>query len=139
MYFNICLNLSSKIPLKPYRHEQAEPAQVGAISKAQISKRTSKCQSIEGLGLFDFFEKSLTMPKKLKGEPSGIFQHPFCRKSPRMLEGGPSGDIFFEKMSHNAAKTRMWDPLVSPGIVLHGKKETFGSVPWANRYILATP
>ena len=27
--------------------------------------------------------KSLTMPKKLKGGPLGIFQHPFRRKTPK--------------------------------------------------------
>ena len=28
-----------------------------------------------------FVKKSLTMPKKLKGGPCGIFQHLFCRKT----------------------------------------------------------
>ena len=42
------------------------PAQVCAISKAQNSKRTSKCQNIGEFGTFyEFFlKKSLTIPKK---------------------------------------------------------------------------
>ena len=31
----------------------------------------------------EIFLKSLTMPKKLKGGPFGISQHPFCRKTPK--------------------------------------------------------
>ena len=48
--------------------------------------------------LKNFFEKSLTMPKKLEGGPFGIFQH-------QKIEGGPFGGIFFRKNSHNAEKT----------------------------------
>ena len=33
-------------------------------------------------------EKYLTMPKKLKGGPFGIFQHLFCRKTPKKIEEG---------------------------------------------------
>ena len=33
-------------------------------------------------------KNSLTMPKKLKRGPFGIFQHPFCRKIQK-IEGGP--------------------------------------------------
>ena len=41
-------------------------------------------------------EESLTMPKKLKVGPFGIFKHPFCRKASK-IEGGPFGEYFFEK------------------------------------------
>ena len=45
-------------------------------------------------------KKSLTMPKKLKGGPFGIFQHPFCRKTQKKIEGGPFGEkYFFSKKS----------------------------------------
>ena len=44
------------------------------------------------------------MPKKLKGGPFGIFQHPFCRKTPKN-GGDPLGKLFFsKKLSHNAKK-----------------------------------
>ena len=36
------------------------------------------------------------MPKKLKGGTLWIFQHPFCRKTPKN-EGGRFGEFFFEK------------------------------------------
>ena len=57
------------------------------------------------------------MPKKLKGGPFRIFQHPFCRKTPK--KGGRFGEkISPEKKSCNAEKkTEKGDPLVSPGIV----------------------
>ena len=38
-------------------------------------------------GNFLFSEKNLTVPKKLKGGPFGIFQHPFCRETAK-FEGG---------------------------------------------------
>ena len=44
----------------------------------------------------NFLEKSLTLPKKLKGGPFWIFQHPFCRKLIKKLKVGPSG-IFSKK------------------------------------------
>ena len=39
------------------------------------------------------------MPKKLKGGPFGIFQHPFCRKTAKKIEGGPFGEKKFRKKS----------------------------------------
>ena len=50
------------------------------------------------------------MPKKLKGGPFGILQHPFCRKTPKKQKGGPFGEFFFPKKSHRAENTLM--PLV---------------------------
>ena len=52
-----------------------------------------------------FLKKSLTMPKKLKRGPFGIFQHPFCRKTPKKLKEDPLGKFFFEKKSHRAKNT----------------------------------
>ena len=51
-----------------------------------------------------FSEKNLTVPKKLKGGPFGIFQHPFCRKTAKKLKGDPLGKFFPGKKSHNAEK-----------------------------------
>ena len=47
------------------------------------------------------------MPKKLKGVPFGIFQHPFCRKTPKKIEKGTLWEkIFFsKKKSHRAENT----------------------------------
>ena len=52
----------------------------------------------------NFSKKSLTMPKKLKGGTLWIFQHPFCRKTPKKLKGGPFGEFFFGKKSLTAPK-----------------------------------
>ena len=51
----------------------------------------AKHQKIEG-GKFLFSEKNLTVPKKLKGGPFGVFQHPFCRKTAKKIEGGTFGE-----------------------------------------------
>ena len=75
------------------------------------------------------------MPKKnWKGRPFGIFQHPFCCKTPKNWRGAFSEEKVFWKKSHSAEKM---DPLVSSGIVCYAGN-LFGSVPWANRYILAS-
>ena len=42
--------------------------------------------------------------KTEKGGPFGIFQHPFCRKTPKKLEGGPLGEIFFRKKVSQSRK-----------------------------------
>ena len=45
------------------------------------------------------------MPEKnWKGGPFGIFQHPFCCKTPKKIEGGPFGGKKIEKKSHSAEK-----------------------------------
>ena len=44
------------------------------------------------------------MPKKLKGGPFGIFQHPFCQKTPKKWSG-PFGKHFFRKKSHRPKNT----------------------------------
>ena len=76
------------------------PAQVGAISKAQCSKRTPKFQSIGELGnLFRliFFEKSLTMPKKTEREdPLGFFNIHSVAKLQNNERGTLSLGLFFK-------------------------------------------
>ena len=53
------------------------------------------------------------MPKKLKGGTLWIFQHPFCRKTPKKLKWGPFwGNFFLEKKSHSAENTLRQYPLV---------------------------
>ena len=87
------------------------------------SKRTSKCQNIVELWTlwWNFFlKKSFTMPKKnWKGGTSGIFQHPFCRKTPR-----PFVDNFFrEKESHDAEKLRGSSFSLARYCMLRGEKK----------------
>ena len=64
-----------------------------------------------------------TMPKKLKGGPFGIFQHPFCRKTAKKFKGRPFGEKISPKKSHNAEKTESGDPLVSPGMICYAGKQ----------------
>ena len=83
------------------------------------------------------FEKSLSMLKKTEREdPSGFFNIHSVAKLLK-IEGGPfRGEFFFEK-SRTVPKKSKGGPLVSSGIVCYAGN-LFGSVPWANRYILAS-
>ena len=53
------------------------------------------------------------MPKKMKGV-LWDFSTSILSQNSEKMKGGPFGDIFLKKMSHNAEKTPRWDPLVSP-------------------------
>ena len=69
-------------------------------------------------------EKSLTMPKKLKGWTLWEFSTSILSQNVKKLKGDPFGKIFFpEKKSHNAEKTERGDPLVSPGMVCYAGKQ----------------
>ena len=63
----------------------------------------AKHQKIEGGKIF-IFGKNLRVPKKLKGGPFGIFQHRFCRKTAKKIEGGPFEEKIFRKKSRSAEK-----------------------------------
>ena len=53
----------------------------------------------------NFWEKSLTMPKKLKGGTLWDFPTSILSQNSKKLKGGPFGEKFFsEKKSHNAEK-----------------------------------
>ena len=60
--------------------------------------------------------------EKLKGGPFGIFQHTFCRKTPKN-EVGPFRGIFRKK--YNNAKNWKGDPLDSSMYVTRKKIKTF--------------
>ena len=63
------------------------------------------------------------MRRKRKGGPFGIFQHSCCPVAKHeQIEGGPFGELFFQKMSHKAKKTEKVDPLVSPGVECYAEK-----------------
>ena len=81
------------------------------------------------------FWKSLTMLKKLRGRTlwdilTSIFQHPSQK-----VKGEPFVGNFFFKVAQ-CRKNLKGDPFVLSGIVCYAGN-VFGSVPWANRYILA--
>ena len=55
-----------------------------------------------------FGKKSHNAEKKLKGGTFGIFQHPFCRKTSKKMQGDPVGKFFLEKKSRSAEKMKGW-------------------------------
>ena len=79
-------------------------------------------------------KKSLTMPKKLKGRTLWDFSTSILLQNSRKLKWAFRGKKVFLKKSYSAEKM---GPLVSSGIVCYAGS-LFGSVPWANRYILAS-
>ena len=77
------------------------------------------------------------MPRKTEREdPLGFFNIHFVAKIEKKLKGDP----FVKKNSKKVAecqKNLKGDPLVTSGIVGYAGN-LFGSVPWANRYNLAS-
>ena len=65
--------------------------------------------------IFIFGNKSHSAEKKLKWGPSGIFQHPFCRKTAKTLKGGPFGEKVSGKKSRSADKNWKGGPFGLPG------------------------
>ena len=63
------------------------------------------------------------MPKKLKGGPFGIFQHPFCRKTSKYSKGTVWGNFFWKKSLTMPKKTERGDSLISSGMVCYAEKE----------------
>ena len=62
--------------------------------------------------------------EKLKGGLFGIFQHPFCRKTSKKMQGGPFGEFFFRKKSLAVPKkNERGESLVSPGMVCYAEKQ----------------
>ena len=104
------------------------------------SKRTSKCQSIGELGTLFFKVKKVSQcRKKLKGRTLWDFSTSILSQNSKKMKA----DRLVEKNSKKVAQCRnksLWSPpvpLVSSGIVCYARN-LFGSVPWANRYNLAS-
>ena len=75
-----------------------------------------------------FGKKISQCRKKLKGGPFGIFQHPFCRKTSKTMQGEPFGEKFFsKKKSRSAKKNERGEPLVWY-VTRKNRKNLFGSV-----------
>ena len=69
-----------------------------------------------------FRKKSLTMPKKLKGGPFGIFQHPSVAKHQK-IEGGPFWEKTFSKKVSQWRKKLKGGPFsLSRYCMLRGKR-----------------
>ena len=64
------------------------------------------------------------MPQKTERGPSGIFQHPFCRKTAKKLKGDPLRKNFSRKKCLAVPKKiERGDPLVSPVMVWYAGKQ----------------
>ena len=82
-------------------------------------------------GIF-IFGKNLTVPKKLKGGPFGIFQHPFCAKTAKKSKGDPLRKKFSGKKSRSAEKNWKGGPFGLAGYgMLRGKTEKTFQVQFA--------
>ena len=85
------------------RRNKPGTAQVGAISKAQKYQKDFKMSKYWWIGTTfmnkKIMKKSLTISKKnWKGGPFGIFQQPFCCKTPKNWRGAFRGEkVFFLK------------------------------------------
>ena len=96
---------------KPKRRNwRARCAERGILSHF-LTSIVAKYQKIEGLKKFGEkkFPKSLTMPKKTRGDFLGFFNIHSVAKHQK-IEGGPFG----ENLGNNAEKTERGDSLVSP-------------------------
>ena len=100
------------------------------------SKRTSKFPSFGELGLL-LWKNFSQCRKNWKGGPFGIFHVHSVAKLQKIEGGTVSWGNFFWKKSHSAEKIWRGDLLVSSGIVCYAGN-LFGSVPWANGYILGS-
>ena len=67
--------------------------------------------------------KSLTMPKNLKGGFLGVFKHPICCKTSKKLKGESLGKKFPEKKSRSAETNWKGDPLVSHVVVCYTRNQ----------------
>ena len=84
------------------------------------SKRTSKCQSIL---CYSTRKKVSQCQKKCNGGPFGIFQHPFCSKTQKKIEGDTLGKNFPQKSLARSKKLiggTLWSRTV-----LHVTRESF--------------
>ena len=119
----------------------------GPIRGSKIANGLQRSKVLVNWGQFNekfYFEKvsqskgKKFFERKLKRGTFWDFQRPCCRKTPKKMKGALGDNFFSKKCPTMPEKT--WDLLVSPGIVCYAekRKNLFGSVPWANRYILAT-
>ena len=78
------------------------------------------------------------MPKTIEKGTLWYFSTSILSQNSEKMKGAPFGEkLFSEKQSRNAEKTEKGDRLVSSGIVCY-TGNLFGSVPWADRYNLAS-
>ena len=87
----------------------AEKLKGGTLWGFSTSIRSQNMKKLKKKFFFIFGIKSHNAEKNWKEEPFGIFQHPFCRKTSKKMQGGPFEEKNFEKkirkkMSRSAEK-----------------------------------
>ena len=101
-----CRSISSTVPEKPKSWtELAHQRGHFEIFHLFCGKSSKKLMEEHFWWKTLFLKKISQCRKNWKGDHFGIFQHPFCRKTPKKLKGNPLGIFFFEKKSHRAKNT----------------------------------
>ena len=81
--------------LKSHNAEKLKGGTLWGFSTSILSQNMKKLKKTK---IVIFGEKFHNAEKNWKGGPFGIFQHPFCRKTSKKMQGGPFGEnFFFEK------------------------------------------
>ena len=80
--------------LKSHNAKKTERGTLWGFSTSILSQNIKK---LKGVKFFIFGKKSHSAKKNCKGGPFEIFQHPFCRKTSKKMQGDPLGKNFFRK------------------------------------------
>ena len=95
------------------------------IKGSKTAKGLQSAKVLVNWGPFDdfFLGKKFHNAEKLKGGPFEIFQHPFCRKSPKKLKGDPLRIFFFKENAPQCRKnSKVGDLSLARYCMLRGKK-----------------
>ena len=108
--------------LKSHNAEKLKGGTLWGFSTSILSQNIKKLKKTK---IVIFGKKSHNAEKNWKGGPFGLFQHPFCRKTSKKMQGGPFGEkFFFEKKSLAVPKqNERGESLVSPGMVCYAEKQ----------------
>ena len=107
--------------LKSHNAEKLKGWTLWGFSTSILSQNMQKLKKTK---IFIFGKKiSQCRKKNWKGGLFGIFQHPFCRKTSKKMQGGPFGEFFFRKKVSQCRKKWKGESLVSPGMVCYAEKQ----------------
>ena len=107
--------------LKSHNAEKLKGGTLWGFSTSILSQNMKKLKKTK---IFIFGKKSHNAEKNWKEGPFGIFQHPFCRKTSKKIQGDPLGKNFFsKKKSRSVEKNERGESLVLPGMVCYAEKQ----------------
>ena len=91
--------------LKSHNAEKLKGGTLWGFSTSILSQNMKKSKK---KFFFIFGKKSHNAEKNWKGGPFGIFQHPFCRKTTKKMQGGPFEEkIFFSKNNVSQCRKKL--------------------------------